>query len=268
MRIETAEDVRALARSHDLQAERLIAIESGWDSIVYEVDDDWIFRVPRRPEVVEWLRAEAELLPALAARLPAPVPHFEIAAFGDVSYVAYRKLHGEPLHPGIDSAALGAAVGTFLAALHAFPAVPARGRTDVLPSFRQRVLPLLDDDERPLAESLLDEAASSTFDRVLVHGDLGAEHILHAGDELTGVIDWSDAHGGDPAIDFAWTLFGTGPRFAHVLAETYGVGDALRARALVFHKLGPWHEALHGLETDQPQLVTSGLAALRERLRR
>jgi aminoglycoside phosphotransferase (APT) family kinase protein len=267
MRIETAADVRALARSHGLQAERLVAIESGWDSIVYEVDDEWIFRFPRRAEVAEWIRAEAELLPALAARLPAPVPQFEIAVFDDVSYVAYRKLRGEPLRPAIDSAALGAAVGAFLAALHAFPAVPARERFDVLPAFRGHVLPLLDDDERALGESLLDDAASATFGRVLVHGDLGPEHILHAGDELTGVIDWSDAHGGDAAIDFAWTLFGTGPRFAGALAETYRVDDELRARGLVFHKLGPWHEVLYGLETDQPQLVTSGLAGIRERLR-
>jgi aminoglycoside phosphotransferase (APT) family kinase protein len=267
VRIENAADVQTLVHSHGLQGERLVAIESGWDSVVYEVDGDWIFRFPRRPEVVDWVRAEAMLLPRLAPRLPVAVPQFEIVVFDDVSYVAYRKLRGEPLRSGIDSAPLGAAVAAFLAALHALPVEGMRERIEVVPEFRRRVLPLLDADERSLGESLLRDASSADFDAALVHGDLGPEHLLHAGDELTGVIDWSDAHAGDPALDFAWTLFGTGPRFVDALAETYGVSDALRARGLVFHKLGPWHEVLYGLESNQPQFVASGLAGLRERLR-
>jgi aminoglycoside phosphotransferase (APT) family kinase protein len=254
----------------------IVELEGGWDNAVFDVDDTWIFRFPRRREVVGWLRMEAALLPELAPRLPVAVPQFEASLFDETTFVAYRKLRGEPLARGVDSDALGAAVGAVLASLHAFPVERARElvprdsiaeQQAVLESFRARVLPLVDAGVRTSAAHLLDAAVSADFEPKLAHGDLGPAHILHAGDELTGVIDWSDARVGDPAIDFAWTLFGTGRRFATALAHAYGgIDKATRRRALVFHKLGPWHEVLYGLETDQPEFVVSGLAALEERV--
>jgi aminoglycoside phosphotransferase (APT) family kinase protein len=36
---------------------------------------------------------------------------------------------------------------------------------------------------------------------VFIHGDLGAEHVFVHDGRITGVIDWSDAALGDPALD-------------------------------------------------------------------
>jgi aminoglycoside phosphotransferase (APT) family kinase protein len=87
------------------------------------------------------------------------------------------------------------------------------------------VLPLLDVRERPRGEALLETALGLRFEPALVHGDLGPEHILHCGVELTGVIDWSDARVGDPAIDFAWRLHGTSAEFAAELLRSYVSAD-------------------------------------------
>jgi len=38
----------------------------------------------------------------------------------------------------------------------------------------------------------------------LAHNDLSEDHILVASSRVTGIIDFSDAAYGDPAIDFAW----------------------------------------------------------------
>jgi aminoglycoside phosphotransferase (APT) family kinase protein len=35
---------------------------------------------------------------------------------------------------------------------------------------------------------------------VLVHGDVGPAHILLLDGVVSGIIDWSDAHIGDPAM--------------------------------------------------------------------
>jgi aminoglycoside phosphotransferase (APT) family kinase protein len=264
-------------RIPDLRVNRLVLVETGWDSAVVDVDGEWIFRFPRRAEVVEWLRAEAALLPELAPRLPAPIPRFEFIDLDPGGFVGYRKLPGEPLAHGAGSGALAARVGEFLRAVHDFPVDRARRLTRrdwaeekraLVERFRREVLPLLDGSESTRAEALLGSALALTFEPALVHGDLGPEHLLHRGDELTGVIDWSDARVGDPAIDFAWLLYGTAPPFAKALLSAYGQADrALRARALVFHRLGPWHEVLFGLDEDRPELVRSGLDGVRERLR-
>lgn len=259
-----------------LEVDRLVQVETGWDSAVVEVNGEWIFRFPRRPEVVDWLRAEAALLPELARHLPAPIPQFELVDLDKGGFVGYRKLAGEPLAHGTPSAGLGARLGEFLAALHAFPVDRARRLTGrdwanekraTVERFRTTVLPLLAESERQRGEALLGAALAHRFEPALVHGDLGPEHVLHRGEELTGVIDWSDAGVADPAIDFAWLLYGTSPPFAEQLLRFYGTADdRLRERALVFHRLGPWHEALYGLEESRPELVASGLDGIRARL--
>jgi len=259
-----------------LQVDRLVPVETGWDSAVVEVNGEWIFRFPRRPGVIDRLRAEAALLPELARRLPAPVPQFELVDLDEGGFVGYRKLAGESLAHGARSAGLGARLGEFLAALHAFPVDRARRLTGgdweaekraTVERFRTVVLPLLDGSERPRGEALLGAALAHPFEPALVHGDLGPEHLLHRGEELTGVIDWSDARVADPAIDFAWLLYGTSPPFTEQLLRSYGRTDeTLRRRALVFHRLGPWHEALYGLDENRPELVASGLDGIRARL--
>src|SRR5438045_7453397 len=125
----------ARARLADWPLADVVPVEAGWDSVVLEVDGEWIVRVPRRPDVRRWVAAEAALLPALGPCLPAPVPRFErVAAAGDgVDLVAYRRLEGEPADRALAdptrAPALAARIRAFLAALHPFP--------------RRRALPLV-----------------------------------------------------------------------------------------------------------------------------
>ncbi len=55
-------------------------LAAGWDSTVWEVNGDLVFRFPKRAEVAEWLLREIALLPALAPVLPVPVPRFDYVA--------------------------------------------------------------------------------------------------------------------------------------------------------------------------------------------
>ena len=80
------------------------------------------------------------------------------------------------------------------------------------------------------------------------------------------MIDWGDCCVGDPALDLAWTRYGSGPAFAAALETTYSPDETLLARARDWHLLGPWHEVLYGLDTDQPEYVESGLAGAITRL--
>jgi aminoglycoside phosphotransferase (APT) family kinase protein len=273
-----------------LEAASVVPIEEGWDSSVFEVDGEWIVRVPRRKEVREWMRVEAALLPALAAALPVPVPQFEaVEDTADDFFVLYRKLGGERLSVEACRGPYGAQVarqlGDFLADLHAFPRerATAAGLADVGPAdwvaqqrrFAERcadeVIPLLSAAERTRAQRTFQELFSGLeklTETVLVHRDLGPAHLLHRGASVTGVIDWSDAAFGDPALDFAWLLHGTGTAFGNALLQAYGrrPDDALRARALSYHRLGPWHEVLYGLAGEHPEFVASGLDGVRRRL--
>src|SRR5215218_2650565 len=238
-------DYRALVERHapDLRIERFVAVEQGWDSAVVEINDDWIFRFPRRPQVAEWLRREVALLPELAGALPVPVPRFDIVGAGDaVEVVGYRKLHGSPLDvavaAGADPRTLARQLGAFLAALHSFDvaraeqlALPPADASAWLARYsefgewcKRRAFPLLSGPERRLAGGMFDEffsRARNGFAIAVLHADLGPEHVLCRGDVVSGVIDWGDVRIGDPALDFAWLLHGVGDVFGDELLPAY-----------------------------------------------
>jgi hypothetical protein len=50
------------------------------------------------------------------------------------------------------------------------------------------------------------------------------------------------------------------------VARVYGVDEAIRRRARAWHRLGPWHEVLYGIDTNDDGYVASGLAGVRLRL--
>jgi aminoglycoside phosphotransferase (APT) family kinase protein len=67
------------------------------------------------------------------------------------------------------------------------------------------------------------EAALQPRTAVFTHGDLQAAHVFVDGDQLTGVIDWSDAARGDALFDLAILTFGHEEHLADVVAG-YGTG--------------------------------------------
>ena len=121
------------------------------------------------------------------------------------------------------------------------------------------MLPHLDEDLHAAAKRLFADAETLVgFTPVLLHADLGPEHLLVRDGRLAGVIDWGDARLGDPALDYAWLL--TGP-FAD-----WDVDLDLRRRARFYHRLAPWYEAHYGLFTNQPSHVERGMEGIRDRL--
>ncbi|MBB2891832.1 phosphotransferase [Flexivirga oryzae] len=102
----------------------------------------------------------------------------------------------------------------------------------------------------------------------MVHADLGLDHIRVIGEKVSGIIDWGDSCIGDPAIDLSATTLTAGPMFARGVLETYRPAPELLARARDWHMLSPWHEVLFGLDTQQDQLIDSGLAEATTRLKK
>lgn len=274
--VDAVELVRARFPALEFRDVRIV--EDGWDSLVLELDGEWILRFPRRPEVEQRVEREIALLPALAATLPVEVPHFELVTRNGVVCVGYRKLAGSPASWGLGERT-GEDLGTFLSALHRFPVERARaigvpcseaaawreefGR--LCDEFRRRVCPLIPD-ERERAETVFARIPDLDFTPVLLHADLGPDHVLCRDGRVVGVIDWSDARVGDAALDLAWCLNGTPPEAADAVARTYGADADARARSLFYYRLGPWHEVLYGLETGQEQFVASGVEGVRARL--
>ncbi len=75
------------------------------------------------------------------------------------------------------------------------------------------------------------EAALRPWTPVFTHGDLQVDHVFVDGDEVTGVVDWSEASQGDALFDLATLTLGHGEHLGDVVAG-YGTDvdrDLIRA---------------------------------------
>ena len=264
----------------------------GWDYELWEVNSDFLFRFPKRQECAEPLRNEARLLAELAETVSVPVPRPEYVSDGcetfALPFFGYRKLPGEPLDK-VDLShdqreEIARQLGRFLTELHTFP--PERAAGLGVPSyspdawrewyreFRQKcereVSPLLSSDERAKVgdfwQRFLDNDRHFLFDPVLIHGDLGLEHVLVDPEAatITGVIDFGDAMVGDPGLDFM--VFDSALQQAALASYDLPVDDTFLARIAFYWKVGPFPEVLYGFEIDDRQYVESGLEGVRRRI--
>jgi aminoglycoside phosphotransferase (APT) family kinase protein len=264
----------------------------GCDSTALLVNDTWVFRFPKSEQVEQQLAMEALLLPALADRLPLPVPRFRYygqpGEFFPRRFVGYPKLDGLPAI-GFEAGTIGAVerarLGLFLARLHETDlhvatrcGVPVEPLEESLDELRREALdglvhaaPLAPDAPlerwRRFLDAPPDVAPNDTF--VLTHSDLAAEHILIDPETgcITGIIDWSDAAVSRPEVDVAGLFHWGGESLALEVLQTYASvrGPLAAERLQLARYLGACRGALDvsfGTETRRPEYVTAGLRAL------
>jgi aminoglycoside phosphotransferase (APT) family kinase protein len=196
----------------------------------------------------------------IEAMAEAPLPTPEIL-WRQPPVLALAALAGTALghlgEPSTASPAAWAAVGTAVRTLHAAPLPPWRGRTvDELSSQLDAECEwLLAHDILPAGvvtqNRRLAETALRPWTPVFVHGDLQVDHVFVASDEVTGVVDWSEASPGDALFDLATLTLGHEEHLGDVVAG-YGTTverDLVRAwwsfrclvnvRWLAEHGFGP-----------------------------
>jgi aminoglycoside phosphotransferase (APT) family kinase protein len=262
----------------EVEVEPLTLLGEGWDNTVWLAGGRWVFRFPRREFALAGFAREMAALPALAPRLPLPVP--APVWLGTPADGFPWPWFGAPLVPGIEPLGLGEAArrglarpfARFLRALHDEPAIDGlpddpMGRADMairVPRTEESLVDLeregLWRTPRPVA-ALLDEAASLPRPEPVsvVHGDLHMRHLLVDGSgELSGVIDFGDICVGDPAVDLSllWSLLPPAGR-ADFLHEYGPLRDdqLVRARVLAINlcailALYAHHEAMTAVERE------------------
>jgi macrolide phosphotransferase len=205
--------------------------ESGLDFLAVHARDEmgvsWIVRSPRRMAVVQAARIEARVLALLRTRLPVAIPDWHL---NTDQVIAYPRLDGVPavvMDPEkgvvwncIDPAAPSAVfIDSFARAIAALQAVDMHSiehagiPTKSIKDAREQHAQAMDVTRTVLSPSdivwarwhaWLENDTIWPNHLALVHGDLHAGHLLldeHG--RLTGILDWTEAHLGDPSIDFA-----------------------------------------------------------------
>ena len=195
------------------------------------------------------------------AMAPVPTPEIlwrkpPVLALAAVPGTALGRLQ----EPSVASSAAWAAAGAAARKLHEAPLPPWPGR-----SLDEFASDLYGECEWLVANDVLPadvvarnrevaEAALRPWTPVFTHGDLQITHVFVDDDEVTGVIDWSEASQGDALFDLATLTLAHEEHLGDVVAG-YGTDvdlDVIRAwwslrsllavRWLVEHGYDPWPE--------------------------
>jgi aminoglycoside phosphotransferase (APT) family kinase protein len=259
----------------------------GWNSLACRVNEDLIFRFPKRAEVEQSLLTETRLLPQLAPHLPAAIPDFSYIASARTKnqpyiFVGYPLIPGTPLQDCPEEVLKAdwwrPALAKFLVALHSFPLEKAAASevpnklfpnspvNDWRSSFQhfyreteEMVFPLLKQEQqhkiRRRFNEFLNDERNFDFSPALIHADLNEEHVLLdlERQELSGVIDFGDCCIGDPAYDVWGSLlpFYDRPREA-----------GWENRRQFYLRLPALNSIIFGREFGDPLLVEWGLNGL------
>ena len=238
----------------DLHFSKAELIGYGDDNLVVVLDGIWIARFPRNDDYQSRFGAELNLLNRLAPISPIPVPHYVYVA-GDRSFGVYRKIEGREMTPALFAAmsypnqrSALSSLADFLSSMHVLPAVTIQQPDGTLARTwtGEQFAELYRSTRRTKIARVVSgqtltrlDAFHDAFAHVqpglprLSHNDLTDDHILMNDSRIAGIIDFSDAAFGDPAIDFAW-FWRLGEHAVDLVLHDYrftAPDDSLKARS-------------------------------------
>lgn len=203
----------------------------------------WVLRVPRRSNMAEQIEEEKQLLILVKEYLSVEVPDWSIST---QELVAYPLLKNKPAltfdgtthevtwNMDKSSPNYVPSLAKVLVELHSIPESKAREKnlkikttTDLRQEIEDQLrlvkseIGISDDLEIRYKAWLDRDSLWPDFTR-FIHGDLYAGHILTTKDnKVSGIIDWTTAHIGDPAMDFSGHLNVFGEESLKQLIDEY-----------------------------------------------
>ena len=227
--------------------------QDGMVNDVVVLDERIVCRFPKRDGARELLQREAGVLELVREHVDVTVPSFEVL---EEDVASYPFLKGVPLSrrrlfelSQETRRAVLNALGGFLKGLHHIPldeiqraGVSASGANRSLEDWlnfyaevEETLFPLLMRHQRRTIQEhfapVVDLSLSLEYPPALVHGDLGAYHVLfdESAQALAGILDFGTAGVGDPATDVAVMLGEYGETFVREMQEVYpGLEDHLK----------------------------------------
>lgn len=273
----------------ELHPEKIRVLGVGWDNTAFVVNEDLIFRFPRREFALPLLEAEWSFLPKLAPQLPVPipVPKWKGQATNRFPwpFIGYRMLPGfTACYAKLsedERASLAEPIARFLKILHAIPiaemahceipndnAARINGHQltqKIRNNFEELALLNLLPNKKAL-EKVVENSQQfrAPLSTTIVHGDFYVRHLLlDEKHQMVGVIDWGDVHPGDPAIDLSIAHSFLPPDTHQQFKNTYGdISDETWCLAKLRAIFSSTILVLFGHHSGDPNITREGLRSL------
>ncbi|MGG0208600.1 aminoglycoside phosphotransferase family protein [Bacillus mycoides] len=269
----------------DLSIHSYMQNEEGLDNITVIINDELLFRFPRKLEYANRIPLEKELCTILSHSLQEiEIPKYHLLYKNDCNTVPfcsyYPLIHGEPLTSELvaklekkELEVIITQLATFLATLHSIPLKRTETlgfpiektltywkelQTKLNQYFTNSLTSLQKSALNRLFENFFTCITKSTFQNAIIHADFTHHHILfnNLHKNISGVIDFGDAQIGDPAFDFAGLYYDFGREFTTSVYEQYSAlishrDPLLIHRTTTFYQYSPLlHNLIYNIETN------------------
>lgn len=205
-------------------------ITTGYQSIIFEINEEFIFKVARNKHAGEAFEQERQFFlhsQGQIGRYYVPYPKYFIRS-GDIQFgtIGYKKLEGTPLSTvEITPHWMGRQLANLLDTIHSLPPSHIENvSTDTQPPPRFELSQLFDRVEAYLESHLSaedfttfkiwwDEAVTNIskyiYEPVVIHGDFWADNLLVEPQtkQLIGIVDFGNLGIGDPLVDVTPLLY-------------------------------------------------------------
>ncbi len=203
-------------------------IGEGWDNKVFLINNEIIFRFPRRRVAIELIERENKVLDYLNSIIKIAIPNPKYIGHPDSHYP--HPFHGYHIIPGKSGCTAELTprnrieslkpLALFLKQLHSIQEKQALSigakaqvfdrtqKVNIIDQLCERIAKINDKQICTLNTKVLqyeiEQIKDITLpmdDKVLVHGDLYSRHIMFQKGQLTGIIDWGDVGINNRAVD-------------------------------------------------------------------
>lgn len=244
-----------------------------------ESGEEWVLRIPRRPDVSAKIAEEKQILNFIAPRLDTAAPDWRISS---TELIAYPLLPGKPgltlddagqpvWHFDPASLTYAESLGQVIASLHevdVHAAAEAGVPSESPEQLRQRWADDLnrvvnefsiDPDLMHIWRSWIDDDDLWPQRSVFTHGELYPAHLLlDEESRILSALDWTTAKVSDPALDFMYQFLIAPPesftRTVNIYRDLTGNEEPnLAARCSALTAVGPLNYALFALQSGEPQ---------------
>ncbi|PEK37637.1 aminoglycoside phosphotransferase family protein [Bacillus pseudomycoides] len=264
--------------------------DNGWDNVAIIINNEWLFRFPRKSQYAKRIPREKELCEILSqSSQEIKVPKYHILYKNELDLIPfcsyYKLIHGEPLTVQTierltvkERETVISQLAIFLASLHTIPiehAVKWGFDTEKPISYWRQIqtklhvhlactLTLLEKKTFDcLFENFFEHMYASDFQKTMIHADFTHHHILFDGEKrsIAGIIDFGDAQIGDPAFDFAGLYNNFGSEFTNAIYKRYYTLTphhdlSFFKRVIQFYQYSPLlHNLVYNFETNNEQEI-------------
>lgn len=290
----TIKDIQTLALEHGLTITEDISInEMGIDFRVAFVKEatgqNWVLRIPRRNGMIEQIENESRILDLAKRNLSIDVPDWKIVSERLIAYPLLKDApaltfdaitHEVSWKIDRNSVAYVQSLAKSLAELHGTATDDVRKSNLKIMTPGELRIEIADRIQLVKSEIGISGTLESRYLRWLdndslwpeftrfVHGDLYAGHILTSKEgKVSGIIDWSTAHMGDPAMDFSGHVSVFGEDSLKLLIAEYAkqggtVWDKLYEQSMERAAAAPLAYGAFALECKEDSHINAAKRAL------